>query len=86
VPVHPGTKEGHEIGPVPPGQCLQPPGELELGFGFGQVEPAGAQLRRDVGEELVDRIEPERRQHPLAIAVGVGSVRHGRQPAAISAS
>ena len=60
--------------------------QLELGLGLGQVEPAGAQLGRDVGEQLVDRFEPERRQHPLAIPVGVGSVRHGRQPAEIRAS
>ena len=71
-----GAQERGEVGPVAGGQAGQAGGELELGFGLGQVERRRAQRDRDVLEQLVDRGEAERRQHPLAVVGGMGSVRH----------
>ncbi len=36
--VDPGAQEARQVGPVAPGEALQPRGELQLGLGVGQVE------------------------------------------------
>ena len=67
-----------------PGQARR---ELELGLRLGQVERRGAELDRDVLEQLVDRGQAEGREHPLAVVGGMGTVGHRvGQPAAIRAS
>ena len=87
VPVDARPEERGEVGPVPRGERAEPGGQLELGLGLGQVERGRAELGRDVLEELVDRCQAERREHPPAIVGGVGTVRHPLgQPAAMSAS
>ena len=76
VAVHAGSQERHEVGPVATGQLTQSRGELELGLGRGQVQRRRAELRRDVREELVDAVDAERRQHPLAVGRGMRAVWH----------
>ena len=61
--------------------CVRPsraagPTSSSSGSGGGQVERARPKVGRDVGEEVVDAVEAERREHPLAIGRGVRAVRH----------
>jgi hypothetical protein len=77
VAVHPGPQERHEIGPIAGGERPQSGGELQLGLGVGQLEGAGPEGLGDVGEQGLDAVEPERIEHPAAVGVGMGSVRHG---------
>ena len=87
VPVDPGAEERRQVGPVARGEPAQAGGELELRFGLGEVEARRAERDGDVLEELVDRGEAERPEHPLAVVGGMRTVRHRLgQPAAMSAS
>ena len=80
VAVDARAEEAREVGPVPPGQAPQVLHQLELGQRRRQVQAGRADARRDRLEEHVDRIDPERREHPSPLARGVRSVRHVRPP------
>ena len=69
-------EERREIGPVAAGERLEPGAELQLGLRFRQVEPAGPEGLRNVGEERVDGVDAERLEHPLAVTGGVRAVGH----------
>ena len=96
VAVDAGAQERGEIGPVARGEAGQPRRELELGLGIGEVERRRPQRDRDVVEQLVDRGQAERREHPRAVVGGMGTVGHRpvsrprsarrRRPASSSAS
>ena len=78
VAIDPGTEERGEVGPVAGGETAQSRGELELGLGIGKVEVRGAQRDRDVLEQLVDRCQAERPEHPRPVVGRVRTVRHRR--------
>jgi hypothetical protein len=81
VAVDPGSQERGEVGPVALGEGRQPAGEIELRLGRGQAQLRGAQLGWDVGEQLVDRFDPERLEHPGTIVGGVRTVGHAQASA-----
>ena len=78
VAIDPGAEERGEVGPVAGGETGQSRGELELGLGIGKVEVRRAQRDRDVLEQLVDRGQAERPEHPRPVVGGMGTVRHRR--------
>ena len=85
VAIDAGAEERHEVGPVATGQVPQAGRQLQLGLGVGQVQRGRPQGSRDVGEQLVDAIEAEGRQHPLRGRPWcVGRMASSRQPAATS--
>ena len=65
--------------PVAPGQAGQLGADLLLGERRRHLEAGRADGGGDVREQVVDRGDPDRRQHRLAIGVGVRRVGH--QPA-----
>ena len=50
--------------------------DLQLGSGPGQIQPRRANGRGDVVEESLDRVDAERREHPLAVRRRVRAVDH----------
>ena len=72
VAVGAGAEEAGQVGPVAPRQRLQALAQGQLvGSGGGRSRPSGPHRCRDVGEELVDRVDAERGQHPRAVVGGV---------------
>ena len=69
-------------GPVAVGQALQVGQHVGLPHPVGQLQPPlQPEGLRHHGEQLVDRVEAEERQHALHFVLGVGDVgAHARAP------
>ena len=80
VAVHAGAEEADLRDPVAAGQASELRADLLLGERRRDVPGAGADRGRDVGEEILDRSDADRLEHPRSIGIGVWRVGHG-QPA-----
>jgi hypothetical protein len=77
VVVHAGAEEAQLVlrRDVLRRQLAQVAVDLLLGLALGQIQrPAEAHPFRQVGEQGVDRVGPDRREHRAAIVVGCGGV------------
>ena len=75
-----GTKEAGQVDPVAARQAAQSNGQLSLRLGRSEFEFGGTQRRRDVGKEIIDRFDPDGRQHSSAVFVRMRAVRHRSAP------
>ena len=80
VAVHAGAEEADLRDPVAAGQASQLRADLLLGERRRDVPRAGADRGRDVDEEILDRSDADRLEHPRSIGIGVWRIGHG-QPA-----
>ena len=76
VAVDTRAEERGEVGPIAGGQRLEAGCELELGDGIREPQLARPEIPRDVVEEGIHVVDPDRREHRGAILGGVGSVGH----------
>jgi hypothetical protein len=78
-----GPQEADGRDAIAPGEAGELGADLLLSEGCGQREPMRAVGGGDIGEEVVDRADPDHGEHPLAVGSGVRRVGH--QPAVSSA-
>ena len=75
-----GAQEAAQVHAVAAGQLAQPRASSSSGIGVGQVEAGGPDGGRDVLEQRLDRVDAERREHPLAVVGRMRTVDHRLRP------
>ena len=80
VTIGAGAQEARQVHPVPGREPGQPCRELKLRLGTVETERSGAQRDGDVIEQLVDRGDPDRLEHPRPIIGRVRAIRHEVSP------